>query len=76
MKSVYQSLSNLSTVQQNNRQSFVKFWERNTPSKLTRTEMEERRKQEFLLKEKKEKERLEEIARQKALEQEKKKKTK
>jgi hypothetical protein len=74
MKSVYQSLSNLSTVQQNNRQSFVKFWERNTPSKLTRTEMEERRKQEFLLKEKKEKERLEEIARQKALEQEKKKK--
>jgi len=74
MKSIYQSLSNLNSVQQNNRQSFVKIWERNTPSKLTRTEIEERRKQEFLLKEKKEKERLEEIARQKALEQEKKKK--
>jgi hypothetical protein len=74
MKLIYQSLSNLNNVQQNNRHSVVKFLERNTPSKISRTEIEERRKQEFLLKEKKEKERLEEIARQKALEQEKKKK--
>lgn len=42
------------------KKSFIKFLERNTPSKMTRTELEEKRKIELLCKEKKEQERLEE----------------
>ena len=48
-----------------NRTSFVKFLERNTPSKLTRTEQEEKQKAELKLKESKEKDRLALIEKQK-----------
>ena len=55
------------------RNSFIKFLERNTPSKLSKTELEEKRKIELMLKEQKEKERLLE---QEKLKQEKRDETK
>ena len=55
------------------RNSFIKFLERNTPSKLSKTELEEKRKIELILKEQKEKERLLE---QEKLKQEKRDETK
>ena len=48
-----------------NRASFIKFLERNTPSKLTKTENEEKQKAERAAKEAKEKERLQAIEKQK-----------
>ncbi len=42
--------SNSTTGLQQNRTSFIKFLERNTPSKLTKTETEDRQKAELLLK--------------------------
>ncbi len=60
----FQSLTNLNSAHKTQRKSFIKFLERNTPSKLTRTEMEERRKLELMSKEAKEKERLLELEKQ------------
>jgi hypothetical protein len=57
--------SNSTTGLQQNRTSFIKFLERNTPSKLTKTETEDRQKAELLLKDAKEKERIALLEKQK-----------
>ena len=61
------SLTNLqATVQKTAiKPSFMKFLERNTPSKLTKTEMDEKRRAELISKDNKEKERIQEMERQK-----------
>lgn len=56
---------NAPPVASQNRASFIKFLERNTPSKLTKTENEEKQKAERAAKEAKEKERLQAIEKQK-----------
>ncbi len=56
---------NAPPVASQNRASFIKFLERNTPSKLTKTENEEKQKAERAAKEAKEKERLQTIEKQK-----------
>lgn len=68
------SSASTATNQQQNRNSFIKFLERNTPSKLTRVEQEERQKAELALKESKEKERLALLEKQKLQQLEDKKK--
>jgi hypothetical protein len=61
------SLTNLQASVQKSaiKPSFVKFLERNTPSKLTHTALEEKRRAELMSKDNKEKERLLEMERQK-----------
>jgi len=61
------SLTNLQASVQKSamKPGFIRFLERNTPSKLTQTELEDRRRAELQTKDIKEKERLQEMERQK-----------
>jgi hypothetical protein len=61
------SLTNLQASVQKSaiKPSFAKFLERNTPSKLTQTALDEKRRAELISKDNKEKERLQEMERQK-----------
>ena len=61
--SIVKGTPSTKTAKCDRKQSFAKFLERNTPSKLTRTELEEKRKVDLLYKEKKEQERLQELER-------------